>query len=64
MKLGMYKMAAESKQSVPVSVSPLSLLGNGSVNTFPRQRIHETIEELLDASFSVRSVSHKKKVGD
>jgi hypothetical protein len=25
---------------------PLSLLGNGSVNTFPRQRIYETIEEM------------------
>jgi hypothetical protein len=25
---------------VCVSVSPLSLLGNGSVNTFPRQRLH------------------------
>jgi hypothetical protein len=26
---------------LPVSVSPLTLLGNGSINTFPRQRIHK-----------------------
>jgi hypothetical protein len=30
------------------NVSLVSLLGNGLVNTFPRQRIHATIEELLD----------------
>jgi hypothetical protein len=34
---------------VSVCVSLLSLLGNGSVNTFPRQQIHATVEELLDA---------------
>jgi hypothetical protein len=28
---------------------PLSLLGNGSVNPFSRQRIHATVEELLDS---------------
>jgi hypothetical protein len=44
----------KSLPSVCVSI-PLSLLGNGSVNTFPRQRIHAT--ELLDASFPMRSVS-------
>jgi hypothetical protein len=33
----------------------LSLLDNGSVNT-SRQRLHATIEELLDASFSLRSL--------
>jgi hypothetical protein len=33
---------------VPVCVS---LLGNGSANTFPRQRIHTAIEKLLDASY-------------
>jgi hypothetical protein len=34
-----------SKESLWVSacVSPYRLLGNGSVNTFPRQRIHATI---------------------
>jgi hypothetical protein len=44
-----------------VWISDLSLLGNGSVNTFPRQRIHATIE-LLDASFSVRSASYQRRV--
>jgi hypothetical protein len=33
----------------------LSLLD--SINTFPRQRIHTQIDELLDAVFSVRSLS-------
>jgi hypothetical protein len=37
-----------SHYSVSVYVSLLSLSGNGSVNTFPRQQIHATIE-LLDA---------------
>jgi hypothetical protein len=40
---------------------PLSLLGNSSVNMFPRQRIH-AIEELLDALFSIRSVSYPTRV--
>jgi hypothetical protein len=43
-------------------VLPLSLPGNGSVNTFPRQRIHAPIEKLLDASFSVRSVSYQRSL--
>jgi hypothetical protein len=38
-----------ARQRLSKSVSLLSLLGNGSVNTFPWQRIHPTIEELLDA---------------
>jgi hypothetical protein len=38
--------------------SPLSLLGNGSINRFPRQRIY------TDASYSMQPVSYKKKVGD
>jgi hypothetical protein len=38
----------------------LSLLGNGCVKTLPRQRI----EKLLGASFSMWSVSYKRKVGD
>jgi hypothetical protein len=38
---------------------PLSLLGNGSINTFPRQRIYATIEEFLDASFPIRSASNQ-----
>jgi hypothetical protein len=67
MKLGMYIMAPEpisaayfinpSHHSVCLNVYPtLSLLGNGSVDTFPWQRIQTTIEELLEASFSIRSV--------
>jgi hypothetical protein len=39
----------------------LSLLGNCSANTFPRQWIHARIE-LLDASFSVRSVSYQRRM--
>jgi hypothetical protein len=38
---------------VSICLPCLSLLGNDWVNTFPRQRIHATIEELLDASFSM-----------
>jgi hypothetical protein len=40
-------------------VSTLTLLGNGSVIMFLRQRIHVTIEELLDAVFSVRAVLYE-----
>jgi hypothetical protein len=42
------------------------LLRNGSVNVFPRQRIHTCkIEELSDASFSMQSVSYQaRKEGD
>jgi hypothetical protein len=46
--------------SVRVYVFPLSLLGNGSLNTFPLQRIHTTVEEFLDASFCMRSVSFRR----
>jgi hypothetical protein len=41
---------------------PVSLLGNGSVDTFPRQHIQATIEELLEACFSIRSVSYQRRV--
>jgi hypothetical protein len=34
-------------QSVSLWVSLLSLLGNGSVNTLSRQRIHSTIEKII-----------------
>jgi hypothetical protein len=37
--------------------TPLSLLGNGSINAFPRQSIYAIIEEFLDASFPIRSAS-------
>jgi hypothetical protein len=62
-KLGMYIMAPEPistpyfknpRFSLCVCMCiPLSLLGKGSVNTFPRQEIHETIEERLDACVCV-----------
>jgi hypothetical protein len=58
-KFGLYIMAPEpisaayfinpSHRSVYLYVSLLSLQGNGSANTFLRQRIIVTIEELLDA---------------
>jgi hypothetical protein len=49
-----------SHQSVGLCVySPLSLLGSGSVNTFPRQRMHSKVGELLGASFSVHPESIK-----
>jgi hypothetical protein len=39
----------------------LSLLGNGSVDTFPWEPIHATIEEFLDDSFSIRFVSYQRE---
>jgi uncharacterized membrane protein len=45
-------------------VATLSLSGNGMVNAFPRQRLPTTIEELLDASFSVMFVWYQTKAGD
>jgi hypothetical protein len=54
MKLGLYVMATEpvstsyfinpSNQSLSIYVSLYPVLDNGSVNTFPRQRIHAKIE--------------------
>jgi hypothetical protein len=35
----------------------LLLIGNGSVDMFPWQRIHATTEELLEVPFSVQSIS-------
>jgi hypothetical protein len=71
MKLGLYIMEPEpismayfinsSHQSVSVCLSPLPLLGNSSVNTFPRQRIYEKIE-FLEASFSMRSLLYQRRV--
>jgi hypothetical protein len=46
---------------VPVCVSSLSLLGNGSVSTFPRQRIHATVQKLFHASFSMRCLSYQRR---
>jgi hypothetical protein len=71
MTLRMYIMAPEpistayfmnpSHQSVCLHVYSPSLLGNGSVKTSPRQRIHATAEELLDAIvfYAVRVVSNE-----
>jgi hypothetical protein len=61
MKLGVYIMAHEPILTTYVSLC-VSLLGNGSVNTFPRQRIHAAIEELVDALLSVRFVSYQWRV--
>jgi hypothetical protein len=53
--------------SVSVSITLLSLLGNGLVNMFPRQRIHTTLTEWLDAcvcgSLSVRTFPRQRIVG-
>jgi hypothetical protein len=38
------------------------LLGNGSVDTFLWQQTHATIQELLEASFSVESGSYERRV--
>jgi hypothetical protein len=43
------------------SVCLYVLLSKGLVNTFHRQPIHETTEHLLDASFSVQSVSYQRR---
>jgi hypothetical protein len=38
------------------------LLGIGSVDTFLWQRIHSTIDQLFEASFSIRSLSYKRSL--
>jgi hypothetical protein len=53
------RFSAGASQISAISLC-VSLLGNGSVNTFPRQPIHAIIEEVLDAFFSVRFVSYQK----
>jgi hypothetical protein len=45
-----------------LSPAPQSLPGNGSVNTFLSQQIHTTMEEMLDAPFSLWSVPCKSRV--
>jgi hypothetical protein len=42
------------------NVSLFSLPADGTVNTFLRQRIHATIEELFDESFSMWFVSYQR----
>jgi hypothetical protein len=44
-----------------LSISLHSVVGNGSTNTFPRQRIQATIEEMLDI-FSVLFMSYRRSV--
>jgi hypothetical protein len=72
MTLGMYVMAAEtisavhfvqlSYQSVRLHVYRLlSLLDNGSVNSFLLQRVYAATEELLDELFSASSLSYRRK---
>jgi hypothetical protein len=41
---------------------PQTLPGNGSVNRFLSQQIHTTLEEMLDALFSLWSVFYKSRV--
>jgi hypothetical protein len=50
------------KTTAPLSVFFHSVIANGSANTFPRQRIHATVEELLDASFSMRFMPYQRRV--
>jgi hypothetical protein len=70
MKLGLYIMAhgpistayiintSHHFMHVYMCTLPL-LLGSGSVNNFLRKRIYATIEEFLDASFPIRSLSYQ-----
>jgi hypothetical protein len=49
---------------VPVYVTPLVLLGNGLVNMFLWQRVHTTIEELLDALIFTWSMLYQRKISN
>jgi hypothetical protein len=49
------------KATAQLNASLISVLGNGSVNMFPRQRIHVTVE-MLDVSFAARSMSYQMRV--
>jgi hypothetical protein len=74
-KLGMYIMAPKpistaylinpSHQSVCLYVYP-PILDGERLSKYVRAatNTHETIEELLDASFSMRSLSYQGKVGN
>jgi hypothetical protein len=50
------------KTTVRLSGFLHSLLGNGPINTFLQKRIQATVKELLDPSFSIRSVSYRRRV--
>jgi hypothetical protein len=74
MELGMHVIASEpistvyfidpSHQPVCLYVIPLSLLGNGSVKLHRGNEKNQQIEEMLDASYSMRPIPHRRKVGD
>jgi hypothetical protein len=46
---------------VSICIFAIPLLGIGCVNTFSRQRIHATVEELLFTSFSTRSFLRQRR---
>jgi hypothetical protein len=50
------------QKSFPSLCVPLSLLGNGSVNTFHRHRIHAAIEKLLDSLFPIWSMFSQRRI--
>ena len=72
MKFDLHVMASEpismayfiktSHESLSVCLS--KLLGNGSVKKVTSSTNTHTIEELLVMPFSMRSVSHQRKMGD
>jgi hypothetical protein len=74
MKFGMYIMAPQpisvayfinpSHQSVSVCVSPIVARQRLSKEVTAATNTSATIEELLDASFSMRSVLYQRKVGN
>jgi hypothetical protein len=76
MKFGVYIVAPEpittayfinpSHQSVCLYVYPLNVVARQRLgkNVTAATNTHATIEELLDASFSMRSVSYGRKVVD
>jgi hypothetical protein len=74
MKLGTYITALEpvstayfinpSHQSVYLYVYPLSLIGNGSVNTFPRQRMHARIRIFGRVVFCAARVVSKESMSE
>jgi hypothetical protein len=59
-KFGTYIMIPEPISMAYLKIPPICLSLLGSVNTLPRQRMHAKIE-MLDTSFSVRSVPYKRK---
>jgi hypothetical protein len=67
MKLGMYVYinAPEPISTVYfINLSPTAARQGLGKNVTAATNTHATIEELLDASFFMRSVSYQRKVGD